>query len=98
MPKLQRIQTRLVSELDQLLARFNAALHDHSVSDQTSTLISAADVTTFVELVATLQRVEAGTYGVCDHCGDRIGYARLAASPTVVLCLDCAVDHAINPR
>jgi len=36
-----------------------------------------------------LQRVEHGSYGVCEECGDEIPVARLLAIPTAVLCVDC---------
>jgi len=36
-----------------------------------------------------LQRVEHGSYGVCEDCGDEIPVARLLAVPTAVLCVDC---------
>lgn len=36
-----------------------------------------------------LQRVEHGSYGICEDCGDEIPVARLLAVPTAVLCVDC---------
>ena len=35
-------------------------------------------------------RIDAGTYGVCEHCGGDIGDERLAARPSARLCIDCA--------
>ncbi len=37
-----------------------------------------------------LVKVEAGTYGVCDSCGDPIPEARLEALPATALCVSCA--------
>jgi DnaK suppressor protein len=37
-----------------------------------------------------LQRVEAGTYGLCGRCRKPIGPDRLDAFPDVVLCVRCA--------
>jgi RNA polymerase-binding transcription factor len=39
-------------------------------------------------------RLESGTYGVCDVCGDEIGERRLQAVPTTTLCIDCAARVA----
>lgn len=39
-----------------------------------------------------LSKIEAGTYGVCDSCGDPIGEARLEALPAAALCVTCASD------
>jgi DnaK suppressor protein len=37
-----------------------------------------------------LERIEAGTYGVCARCGEDIAEARLQAVPDAVVCRDCA--------
>ena len=42
------------------------------------------------EIDHALARIEAGTYGVCAHCGNPIGVARLRARPFAELCIDCA--------
>ncbi len=36
-----------------------------------------------------LARIDAGSYGVCDSCGQPIGKARLMAFPRAVLCVSC---------
>jgi DnaK suppressor protein len=36
-----------------------------------------------------LARLDAGTYGVCEGCGNRIPTARLEAFPFVTLCVRC---------
>jgi RNA polymerase-binding transcription factor len=36
-----------------------------------------------------LARIDAGTYGVCDSCGEPIGKARLQAFPRATLCVSC---------
>jgi DnaK suppressor protein len=41
-------------------------------------------------LDAALARLAAGSYGVCERCGQPIGEARLAARPAAVLCIGCA--------
>ena len=37
-----------------------------------------------------LQKLEEGTYGICDHCGKLIPEERLEARPWSVLCVDDA--------
>ena len=39
---------------------------------------------------AALERIEAGTYGTCDSCGEDIGQARLTAVPEATRCVSCA--------
>ncbi|HLV98105.1 MAG TPA: TraR/DksA C4-type zinc finger protein [Ktedonobacterales bacterium] len=36
-----------------------------------------------------LERIDAGTYGICTNCGRPIQPARLRALPYVTLCIDC---------
>ena len=36
-----------------------------------------------------LARIEAGTYGTCESCGEPIGKARLQAFPRATLCVTC---------
>lgn len=37
-----------------------------------------------------LQKLEEGTYGVCDACGGPIAPRRLEVAPESALCIDCA--------
>lgn len=42
-----------------------------------------------------LERIEAGTYGLCAHCGEPIGVERLEAIPMAALCISCK-EHEEN--
>ena len=39
-----------------------------------------------------LRRLEAGTFGECDRCGESISEARLQAFPFTTLCIDCKAE------
>lgn len=39
---------------------------------------------------AALERIEAGTYGICDQCGQDIGQGRLQVVPEATRCVGCA--------
>lgn len=43
-----------------------------------------------VRIKAALRRVEAGTYGECLECGEKISVARLKFNPSTPLCIQCA--------
>ena len=46
-----------------------------------------------------LAKLDDGTYGLCDVCGDAIATARLAAMPDSILCLDCASsERRVRPQ
>ena len=36
-----------------------------------------------------LARIEDGSYGICDACGEEIGEQRLKARPVTTLCVEC---------
>lgn len=41
------------------------------------------------QIERALQRIEDGTYGVCESCGNPIGKMRLMAFPRATLCMTC---------
>jgi RNA polymerase-binding protein DksA len=43
---------------------------------------------TLAEIDGALQRIEDGTYGICEVCGKPIGAERLSAIPWTRLCID----------
>ena len=42
------------------------------------------------EVELALERVEDGSYGECEECGEAIASGRLDANPTARLCIGCA--------
>lgn len=40
-----------------------------------------------------LQRIEEGTFGLCDDCGESIEIRRLEARPTATYCVSCKEDQ-----
>jgi RNA polymerase-binding transcription factor DksA len=45
---------------------------------------------TLSEVEAALERLDAGTYGLCEVCGNQIGPDRLEAMPAAARCISCA--------
>jgi len=44
---------------------------------------------TLVQVDHALQKIDEGTYGLCDSCGQPINPARLEALPLAALCVNC---------
>lgn len=40
-----------------------------------------------------VERIDGGTYGVCDICGCDIGIKRLEARPVTTMCIDCKTEQ-----
>jgi DnaK suppressor protein len=68
---------------DQADAAANALEREHSLAR----IQDAQDLLDQTE--RALQRIDAGTYGVCESCGKAIGKARLLAFPRATLCVAC---------
>jgi RNA polymerase-binding transcription factor DksA len=56
----------------------------HALDDSARSELNAID--------RALERLEAGTYGVCERCGEQIEQARLALVPYSAHCRRCAGD------
>ena len=41
------------------------------------------------KIQAALERIEDGSYGICDECGEDISVPRLKARPVTRLCINC---------
>ncbi|MCX8032998.1 MAG: TraR/DksA C4-type zinc finger protein [Thermoleophilia bacterium] len=103
--RLQSERDRLVQELADLDADLAKALDSYSDEgpyDQhmaemaTATLDREIDLTlqgnaraTLARIRRALEKLEEGTYGLCDKCGEPIPEERLEAVPFATLCLRC---------
>jgi DnaK suppressor protein len=63
-------------------ANGNNEVHIHLKLKQT-------DAKILIAIEEAIQRVEAGTYGLCRDCGDQISKARLEAIPWTRVCISC---------
>ena len=54
---------------------------DYTLEENVERALAAID--------AALQRIEDGTYGTCETCGEPIGVERLEALPWTTQCIDC---------
>ena len=54
---------------------------DYTLEEHDERLLAAID--------EALERIDAGTYGICDNCGAQIAPDRLEAMPWTTLCIDC---------
>ena len=42
------------------------------------------------------QRLEDGSYGYCDECGETIAFNRLQAYPDAAMCIECQSDAEVK--
>lgn len=96
----RRRKLALLPALRQDITSVNAARQDSNVDDehdpegatiafelsQASALL-AQSTAGLAQIEAALGRIEAGTYGVCQVCGDEIAEGRLEARPWTPYCI-----------
>jgi DnaK suppressor protein len=96
---LKTERVRLLAQLDELGFGPNGSLtYDTNFADSSQVTAErgeadrlAADLQeSLVDVDDALDRLESGTYGLCERCGKPITDARLEAMPTARRCLDCA--------
>lgn len=93
-PTLRRLRRLLGEERRAQLER--VALFEHSPADTALTVeweltpaLIARARQTIDEIDAALARINAGTYGWCETCGERLPIARLEAIPHARSCVAC---------
>jgi len=62
---------------------------DTERTHEVSILLSARDKEKLGAIEEALEKIREGTYGVCEDCGDEIGWRRLQAMPLAKLCVTC---------
>jgi DnaK suppressor protein len=45
-----------------------------------------------------LDRIETGTFGICETCGEEISVARLKARPVTTQCIDCKTKEEAQEK
>jgi len=45
-----------------------------------------------------LERISNGTFGICESCGQEIGFKRLKARPVTTLCIDCKTQQEAEEK
>ena len=94
---LERQRATLLGEVGEVLSQHQDQEPFPDVSDQASAevdqhfsmRIREREQKLLKKIDDTLDRMKAGTYGICDQCGEDIPYKRLKARPVTTLCIAC---------
>jgi DnaK suppressor protein len=101
---LDRARERLLAERARLLAELGepiqspgqmtygsqAAAASHVFEQQRDLALRDRSRADLGRVEGALRRLEAGSYGVCESCGNQIAPERLDAIPWAPMCIDCA--------
>ncbi|MDX1500138.1 MAG: TraR/DksA family transcriptional regulator [Woeseiaceae bacterium] len=105
--RLEQRKTELLERLERIKANVRRGYHADSKERaqelENHEVVDALGNDTRAELArigATMERLEAGDYGLCKSCGGEISPGRLEAYPYADECIDCAElgEHRRNHR
>jgi RNA polymerase-binding transcription factor len=91
--KLATLQARLASikrEVTRAHSGDSAEQAQERENDEVVDAIGNETAQAIRVLQQAILRIEGGTYGHCDSCGESIGEARLSAIPEATRCVQCA--------
>lgn len=104
----------LTERLDDLLAEGNKPVKDPSDLNQNlpdpndratresdinfALRIRERDTKLMGKIEEALEKVENGTYGICEECEEDISEARLKARPVTTLCIECKKEQEIGEK
>jgi DnaK suppressor protein len=112
--KLEFFKELLNERIDELLSQANETVsgmtsHKENLPDPSdrATLESDRNFTLRIrdrerkligKIKEALERIELGTYGICEDCGEEISTERLKARPVTTLCIDCKKTQETEER
>jgi DnaK suppressor protein len=112
--KLERYRNLLNDRLQALLGQVERARMEHSetaevepdLTDQATIdydrnfdmRIRDRERRLIFKIREALARIEEGTFGVCEACGEEISEKRLEARPVTTLCIDCKTEAEQRER
>lgn len=94
-----RLMADLGADIDSLVSARQDSNNDDEHDPEGSTLafersqtdaLLAQSTQRLADIAAALERLDVGTYGVCENCGEPIPAARLEARPYARTCISCA--------
>ena len=103
--KIEYFRNQLTQKLGVLLAEVNKPIKDSTDSNQNlpdpndrataesdinfTLRIRERETKLMIKIKEALERIDNGTYGICEECEEEISEARLKARPITTLCIEC---------
>ena len=91
--RLRSMEARLSSikrEVTQSYSGDSAEQAQERENDEVVDAIGNETAQTIRDIKAALARIDNGSYGICDECGEEISEGRLEAVPEATRCVNCA--------
>ncbi len=93
-------KAKILAKLERAREEQNAAREKQAVGDEVDSAVememenlkvalSGMEVQRLRQIEEALRKIEEGTYGYCEECGEPIEEGRLLAKPFATLCISC---------
>ncbi|MBF0345147.1 MAG: RNA polymerase-binding protein DksA [Nitrospirae bacterium] len=99
--KLHTLKQQLLTEAEATLTSIPDTTSFPDLGDQASAEIDrnyvfrlrGREQKLLKKIEKALEKIEKGTYGLCESCGTEIEFKRLNARPVTTLCIDCKMEQ-----
>lgn len=106
--KIQEIKKKLLKQKELLLSEAGYALNslpDETIFPELGDQASAEIDRNFMlrlkgrerqllkKIDEAIEKIDSGTYGICDVCGEEINIKRLEARPVTTMCIECKTEQ-----
>lgn len=106
--KIQEIKKKLLKQKESLLSEAGYILNslpDETIFPELGDQASAEIDRNFMlrlkgrerqllkKIDEAIEKIDSGTYGICDVCGEEINIKRLEARPVTTMCIECKIDQ-----
>ncbi len=91
--RLETLGARIEDIKDDLRTRPNPDSEDRATEEEGDEVLEGLENSILSEITqirAALDRIQKGTYGECETCGESIGEKRLEVIPHAMQCINCA--------
>jgi len=106
--RLETMRSQLANDVDEELRSEREGTKDEGMDTydlaseerarELNSILSDRELTKIREIEEAIERLDDGTFGICEGCGMEIAEARLEAMPFTRLCRDCQQDHERKER
>ncbi|MDI6727840.1 MAG: RNA polymerase-binding protein DksA [Thermodesulfovibrionales bacterium] len=106
--KIQEIKKKLIRQKEALLSEAGVALNslpDETLFPEMGDQASAEIDRNFMlrlkgrerqllkKIDESIEKIDSGTYGICEICGEEINIKRLEARPVTTMCIECKTEQ-----
>ncbi|MDA8213779.1 MAG: TraR/DksA C4-type zinc finger protein [Nitrospiraceae bacterium] len=106
--KIQEIKRKLIQQKEDLLSEAGIALNalpDETLFPELGDQASAEIDRNFMlrlkgrerqllkKIDEAIEKIDSGTYGICEACGEAINIKRLDARPVTTMCIECKTEQ-----